>query len=59
MKVFKPAILWRIKWLVYSQKWAITVNDSDDDFEPPSKKVKLQLREEKIDIPAYIRICNF
>ena len=33
-----------------SQKLAITVNDSDDDFEPPSKKVKLQLREEKIDI---------
>ena len=36
-----------------SQKWAIIVNDSDDDFEPPSKKVKLQLREEKIDILAY------
>ena len=42
-----------------SQKWAITVNDSDDDFEPPSKKVKLQLREEKIDIRTCVRIFNF
>jgi hypothetical protein len=36
-----------------NQMLAITTEDSNDDFEPPCKRAKLQVQDDKMDIPAY------